>query len=428
MRGRPYPRYAWWSTIAALLTALGTAAPALAESNSATTAPSVPESVAPAANSAVNQTQTEILQVGCSTCGGLLGGTLSGCSSCGSGDCASGCYPGRAACGSCCNAETAVGRFFCGLYDCICCPDPCYDPPAWLAVADSAFFVDAARPITQSRIRVDSAWDFRSPDRAEYFLAREATSPNQSVASSRGNGGPGRGPAAALHSIDFEDLSLYTEGATGRVGAFVEIPYREIGYNLVGFEDPTRIPTLSQSGFADMNAGVKTLLLDCELLQLSFQFKTFIPIGQSSKGFGTNHVSLEPAFLLAVKISPLTYFQAETAYWIPIGGDQVYQANIWHSHFSLNHILWQAEKRIQIIGTAELNEWTVYGGAYTLDFRPPGSTAIFGDSGSTSILSVGPGIRAVICDKIDVGVGSAFAITGKAWARDTIRAEVRLRF
>jgi hypothetical protein len=292
-------------------------------------------------------------------------------------------------------------------------------------VADSAFFVDAARPITQMRIRYDSAWDFKNPDRAEYFWAREMTPQIQQIAVCRGPNLPGKGPSCISKTIDYEELTMYNEASTGRIGVFVELPYREVDFNNPGAVNQAICCTQSQ--FADMNVGTKTLLLDCELLQLSFQFKTFIPIGSAGKGMGTSHVSLEPALLLNLKLSSSTYLQAESAYWIPIGGDPIYEANIWHNHFSLNHILWCPCKDLQLIGTAELNEWTIFGGAYTIpDYTLNGN--FLATSASTSMLSGGPGIRGILCEKYDIGVGSAFAFTGSRWAKDMLRAEFRWRF
>src|SRR5262249_4090772 len=88
-----------------------------------------------------------VVQTGCSSCGRrLCGGNVDslgpgggGCATCGTG-----CYPGRKPCDCCFPGNTCVGRFIGGLYECICCPDPCYEP-RWLAVANNAFFVDAAR-------------------------------------------------------------------------------------------------------------------------------------------------------------------------------------------------------------------------------------------------------------------------------------------
>src|SRR5207302_9452096 len=145
-----------------------------------------------------------------------------------------------------------VGRAFCALYDCICCPDPCYEPH-WLPIADSAFFVDAARPITQMRLRWDSEFGIDHPDRAEYIWARERVA----------KGSPGKGPTFAPRHIDIESLSLYSEAAAGAFGFFMEMPYEHIDSD----PDPS---TGSVSGFADMVIGTKAMLLDCELLQLTF--------------------------------------------------------------------------------------------------------------------------------------------------------------
>jgi hypothetical protein len=331
-------------------------------------------------------------------------------------------------------------------------------------VADAAFFADATRPITQMRIRWDSGFDLANPDRGEYFWARECTNPRQLVGNCRGADStliPGRGTTCIPRRVDYEDLSLYIEGATGSAGAFVEIPYREVAP-----EDPGAINTgncCSRSGFADMNAGLKSLLLDCELIQIGFKFTTYIPIGPTGNGLGVGHVSLEPALLYTMKLTPTMYLQGESAYWIPIQGDEFYQSNIWHNHVSLNKILWRPCHDVQLIGTLEWNHWQVYQGAYTdpdsvivatadMNGRiiPPtvlqniGGVPVavpnpalqggglkqfpIGHSGSATIMSAGPGIRGVLCDKLDLGVGTAFSFTDAHWARELIRAEFRWRF
>jgi hypothetical protein len=420
-------------------------APASAAAAATVAAATTAADAAPAAASPADTKTTvdpAVKQVGCSTCsngvfGGSLGGGYSGgCSTCGSGGCAAGCYPGTKPCDCCCNAETPVGRFICGVYQCVCCPDPCYEPPHWLGVADAAFFVDATRPITQSRVRYDAGFDMNHPDRGEYFWAREQIMPNQ-----LGPGGPcaptnkpGTGPGCIARATDFEQLSLYTEAASGGFGAFFEIPYREIDPESSGLNSQLGLnPCCQHSGFADMNAGFKSLLLDCELVQIGFQFTTYIPIGDVGKGLGTGHVSLEPALLYTIKLGPKTYLQGESAYWIPIAGDPLYESNIWRNHISFNHILWRPCCDIQLLGTIEINEWSIFQGSYTAtDFLIPnpanGKLSAFAASATDTIVSAGPGIRLVVCDKFDVGVGTAFSITGERWAEELIRTEFRLRF
>src|SRR5438445_4037850 len=301
----------WWAAGAILLTAGWSAGLASAQTrNGSMSNPpakvalsAVPEPVAgmlPPADSGV-------VQAGCSSCsGGLLGGGGGDMAAIGSGGCGDCCIPGRTFCCDCCNADTCVGRMLCGLYECICCPDPCYDPH-WIPLADSAFFADAPRPVTQMRLRWNTDFDWQFPDRGEYLQARAHTSPNQLEP-----GGPcarhgvGKGPACIAKKEDVDSFSLYTEAAMGRLGVFVDTPY-------IHTDPQTAVisldhPCCPQSGFGDITVGTKSLLLDCELIQIAFQFKTFIPAGDFTKGLGTVHVSLEPSLLFAVKLTPTTYF------------------------------------------------------------------------------------------------------------------------
>jgi hypothetical protein len=415
-----------WFAAALLLAALGTAG-VRAEPPAAPPAPAPTSAPAPVID-------PNVVPAGCAACGG--GGSIDGGGGgCG---CGSGCYPGRDACACCCGfgCDTACGRFLSDVYNCICCPDPCYEPH-WCALADSAFFVDAARPITQTRLRYDHAWSWQDPDRAEFLMARQNPKNKQIILG--GGDGVGKGLAIVATKADFDQFSLYTEGATGRIGVFVEMNYLSI--------DPTVSPAYyaidpntfgvseHQSGFGDLTVGTKTLLLDCELMQFGFEFKTFIPTGNFIKGLGTGHVSLEPSLLLSMRLCPDVYFQEQMSYWIPLGGDALFEGNIYHNHMSLNWLLCRPCPGLQLIATTELNQWLVLGGSFTVpnfDVVTPGNAAQFSPVGAsargTSILSAGPGLRLVICDKIDIGAAGAFAITGSHFADQLLRVEFRWRF
>lgn len=342
-----------------------------------------------------------ILQVGCSSCGsgpaasGLMvesGGCVNGC-----------CVPGRT--NPCCDhfSDSCYGKICSNIVQCICCPDPCYEP-RWIALADSAFFADAPRPITQMKLRWDSGWNMPRPDKAEFYFAR--------------GDGNGKGPNVFGRSIDYKELSLYTEAAAGPIGVFVEMPYRNVQVN-----NPVAGEFAGHSGFADMNIGTKSLLLDCELLLVSFQFRTYIPTGSPGQGLSTGHVSLEPSLLAALKLTPTTYLQSQFAYWIPIGGDTAYQGPVFHYHFSLNQLLYRC-CNVQFIGTLELDGWDIQGGAFTdAAGNPQSAKSSVGD-----IISMGPGLRMVICDKIDFGVGSRFNLSDPRRCEDVVRAEFRWRF
>src|SRR5262249_2611811 len=154
--------------------------------------------------------------------------------------------------------------------------------------------------------------------------------------------------------------------------------------------------------------------------------KTYIPTGDFTKGLGTGHVSLEPSLLFGLRLSPDAYFQAQLAYWIPIGGDDLFQGNIFHAHTSCNHVLCRILPDVVLVGTAELNYWGFLGGTYPntdfLGVGADGKLAPFAVTATASMFSAGPGVRLFICDKIDFGVGTAFSFTGDHWAREQVRA------
>lgn len=353
----------------------------------------------------------DVVQTGCSTCGGGL--FNHGCASCGSCGAAP-CYPGQF-CHPCCHGDGHISRFFGGIMDCLCCKDPCYEPH-WVAAANAAFWADPARPVTQMRLRWDAGYDFSHPDRAAIFMA---TPGPKGMLDANGL------PLALSRSIRYGEFSMYTEGATEKIGIFTEIPYRRVEW-----DDPL-IP--DASGFSDMNVGTKTLLCDCELLQLAFQFKTYIPIGLSGKGLGTGHVTLEPSLLWALKLAPDTYFQAQTAYWIPVSGGPE-AGDMFHYHLALNHVLWRPCCGVELIGTAELNGFAVLDGAsYVTTVNTQNAAGememvdIF-ERARTHILSLGPGLRVNFCDKLDLGLGTAFTTTENNFAKQLYRAEFRWRF
>jgi hypothetical protein len=333
-----------------------------------------------------------VVQTGCQSCLPALPPptVLGGCVGCGHG----GCVAGRVGAFPC-EANTRLGRLFCGFYECLFCPDPCYEP-RWRPLADAAFFVNSARPVTQTRLRWDSGFNLAHPDRAEYFWAQV------------GGKGP---PVVGDPRLNYQELRLYTEAATDRIGVFVEQPYRDVQPHGYG----------EFIGFGDLAAGAKTLLVDCELLQISSQFKTTTPTGVSPNGVGVGHVSLEPALLLGLRLAPDTYLQGELAYWIPIGGTPGFQGNIFHEHFSVNQVLTRFLPDVPLVGTMEVNHWQVLNGSYTdaLGHAAPASAAI---------VSLGPGLRLFLRDKLDAGVGTAFGVSDAHWANQLVRADFRVRF
>jgi hypothetical protein len=331
----------------------------------------------------------------------------SGCSSCGTasdaplpprnGDCCGGdCVPGGTGCVPC-DAQGGFGGLYCHIYNALCCKDPCYEP-RWVAGANAAFFVDGARPVTQTRLRWDSGRNLVLPDRNEYFWARIG----------------GRGPGNVERRVNYNELSIYQEAATERFSAFVVMPYRALSTQDNG----------SASGFGDMIVGTKSLLLDTEVVQLSLQFSTYIPISSTSKGISTGNVALEPSLLIAIKLLPETYFQGQIGEWIPLGGDSDYAGALMRYSFSFNHVLARPWADSQLIATLEFNGFCFQDGLFT----DPATGIPVSSSNATNYFGVGPGFRWVISKDCDLGVGMNFATTKQHFADQVYRSEFRFRF
>src|SRR5262249_4025605 len=149
-------------------------------------------------------------------------------------------------------------RLLGGIYHCICCPDPCYEP-RWNALADAAFWAEGPRPITQMKLRYDHVWHYPFPDKAEYLWAR--------------SDGNGKGPNIGATDTSYRTFVMYNEVGVDRFSASVAIPYYQ------------KSPDVDNgaSGFGDITIGTKSLILDCELIQFTFAFNTIVPSGNFGK-------------------------------------------------------------------------------------------------------------------------------------------------
>lgn len=319
--------------------------------------------------------------IGCSSCGG-------GSEGCGE----NGCVPGRQACETC-EGHHRVGRLFCAFHNALCCPDPCYEP-RWSCGPNAALFVDYARPVTQTRLRWDSGHNMTTPDRAAYFFQLS-----------------NRGGPAFNNTVDYDQLTLYQEVAADKFSFYIAMPYRTVNGDVTG----------GSGGFGDMRLGTKSMLLDSELVQLTFQFQTTIPMGVANRGLGNGHVALTPSLLTAIKLYPDTYYQGQFGYWIPISAPG--SGGVFEFNQSINHVLCRPLSDTVLVGSIETMGWNFTAGQVT-----PGAGLQPVSANNTTYFSAGPGVRLCICDKIDFGFGVQFAVTSNHFADQLYRTEMRWRF
>ena len=327
---------------------------------------------------------------GATGCGG------NGCGAASCGDCGEGgCVAGR---GPCVTHEGngRCGRLFAAFHNALCCPDPCYEA-RWSTVANAGLFLDYARPTTITRFRWDSGQGMTNPDRGEFFWAKS----------------PGRGRPRNETRLDYDELSLYQEVGGDKFSFFINTPYRSLNGQQNG----------GSGGFADLVLGTKTMFLDSELLNMTFQFKTTVPTGTAGNGTGTGHVSLEPSFLNTVKLHTDAYWQSQVAFSIPIGGTQGTAGTVLHYHNSFNTVLCRPVADTVLVGMAEFNGWTFTSGGYTDTV-----TGLTRGAKGITYFSMGPGLRLGICDKVELGFGVQFNVTSGRFAEQLYRSELRWRF
>lgn len=338
----------------------------------------------------------------CPTCGGfhsaLDGPSLHGCLTCGGENCVPGqkpCYPPANEC------NTVVGGFLSNLYQEMCCPDPCYQPK-WDPAAYASFFADYARPRTVTRLRYDNLEDMTRPDRNQFWINQVKPVPTKSRIFAR-----------------LQEVYLYQEVASERGSLFVEVPYRQI--------NPSWEPT--QAGFGDINFGIKSLWYDREMLQITFQMRTFMPSGNFTNNLGTGQFALDPSILTSLKLSPTTYFQGQFGNWIPLGGPGVNHTlagGVFYWLMSLNQVLWYTTPDSPLIATLEMDGWSFENGGYTAITR--NGTDLIEKGGGVSYFNIGPGLRQSICNQIDFGGAITFATNTAHWAQPWFRFEIRVLF
>jgi hypothetical protein len=262
-------------------------------------------------------------------------------------------------------------------------------------------YIDDAIPGTEFRLRFDAGYDFRRPTRAEFFYARPAP------------GGPGLPQPEPR--IDYQDFSAYLEIApVERFSGFVEVPWR--------FLNPEVNP--DHNGIGDMNAGFKYAFVEDADLVASFQFRTYIPTGDSHRGLGNDHVSLEPALLVYRSLTERLGFEGELRVWVPVGGTD-FAGEILRYGTGLYYDVVR-NCRLRVSPVAELVGWTVLSGKESQAFLP-GGVAV-GDAAGDTILNAKLGVRVGLGDLGDLYAGYGRPLTGDRWYENTFRVEWRLVF
>lgn len=269
------------------------------------------------------------------------------------------------------------------------------------AKSSTVGYIDSALPMSLFRLRFDAAYDFTRATRAEFFYARPHP---------LGPGLPRPEPR-----IDYQDLSAYLEVAGGkRISAFVDLPWRFLNPEV----------NADTNGFSDMNAGFKFAFLYRDDLVATFQFRTYIPTGDATRGLGNHHVSLEPAFLLYKSLSDRFGVEGEVRYWVPIDGTS-FAGDLFRYGLGMHYDVYKTCKAT-VSPVVEFVGWTVLSGQESA-VTPSGFVLVKDASGDT-IVNAKLGVRLTMDKLGDFYAGYGRSLTGDRWYENTWRLEFRWFF
>jgi hypothetical protein len=271
-----------------------------------------------------------------------------------------------------------------------------------ILVGDSGVgYIDSAVLGNQIRVRFESAYDIDRANRAEFIWAWP---PPQ-----------GDGPPQTEISTDYQSLALYLEGRwSENVAGFVE---------LAGVLSNPVINDNS-GGLGDMNLGLKLALFESNEQITTLQTRLYVPTGNAERALGTDHASLEPAFLHLRKLNSLWTSESELRFFTPLGGTENRRGSMFRYGTGLSCLLWESSN-IRVLPVTEFVGWSVLNGSSSF-VDSVGDTIVEQADGDT-IINGKFGCRFVVGEN-NFYAGYGHALTGDVWYRDVLRIEWRKQF
>jgi hypothetical protein len=262
-------------------------------------------------------------------------------------------------------------------------------------------FIASAIPFTHVRVRVDSAWNYRRPSRAEFFWPKSGIIPSP-------------GPPLPEINLDYQQLSTYVEYAfANQFSIFMDQKLRWV--------DPD--VNENEGGIGDMQLGLKWAAINYSGFTGTLLFQAYLPTA-NDRALGTRHVTLEPGVLFNYPFLDLLLLEGELRFWLPVGGTD-FAGNIVNYGLGLTYGQ-RSPGQIWLTPVAEVVGWTVLDGK-ELVVHPGGALEINNAEGQT-IVNMNLGVRLGLGDTGDFYTGYSRALTGRTWYQDMFRFEFRMYF
>jgi hypothetical protein len=284
-------------------------------------------------------------------------------------------------------------------------------------------YIDDSSISNKFRVRFDSGSDIKGADRSEFFYAKcgcyrglppsnPAYDPNA----------PGPGPGV-LTSADYTEFHVFGEYALNpRIAVLGNLPIRSL-------KPQTFVPGTGsfgdQSGLGDIRAGLKLGMATDASSQITLQVMAFMPTGESEKGLGTNHWSIDPAVLYNTDLGEHASLEAEFGTVLPTDGSAGVPTSS-PDNFSGKVIHYGVGPSVDVYNTGdarlaavvELFGWHIVDGFSTFENMP---------ANGMNIVNLKLGGRMAF-GKNSIYVGWGKALTDVTWYDQILRFEYRYGF
>lgn len=278
-------------------------------------------------------------------------------------------------------------------------------------------YIDNAVPITQFRLRFDSAYGSNRPDRAGFFYAKCGCF----ATPAGGNQRDAKGPPLPETNVDYQQLSPYLEIALNpRLSFFANVPVR--------FINPAQ--NANAAGIGDLSFGAKYAFVYTSCRVVSAQLQVTVPTGDTFKGLGTGETWIEPGLLYQEQLSDRWQLFGQVKDIIPVTRSSDFVGNILTYGVGSSYVVargcWG-----YVAPVGELVGWSVLSGK---ELNPQvGAVSAAGDTIVNAKFGVRIGFGSPVPGsrfptRSDLYIGYGRALTGEVWYKDMLRLEYRMNF
>jgi hypothetical protein len=294
-------------------------------------------------------------------------------------------------------------------------------------------YLDNPIPVSQIRVRFDAAFEDQFPDRSEFFYGKCGCYRAVGADPNAPGPPPGSTVSAIPNSLNFQQMYINGEYAPiRRFSVFAEVPVRWIqAQGFTAVKPGGTFP--NQAGLGDVMAGFKLAAVASESTYLTFQFRSYFPSGDASKGLGTNHYSVEPSLLFYQKVSSRFTVEGQVGDWHPIGGSsglpntgsEGFAGDVFFYGIGPSYRLYSGN-HFGLTPVVELFGWHVLSGFQTQIGGP--IAGVETEVGGMNIVNLKAGVRTSIGYHNSFYVGFGQALTHDDWYKHIIRLEYRYVF